>query len=187
MGLPRVAVMAGGLPAWRTAGGAVESGQPASAPWGLEAARARVAAVAPELLGDAVVLSVDPSDAYARAHVPGAVWLCRSRLERAVERAAPDRRRRVVVTCADGVQSALAAATLADLGFADARVLAGGVAAWRAAGLAVETGPTRLGDEPDDVVPKPYERGPGAMQAYLTWEEALDAEGRSPHPLLPPA
>jgi hypothetical protein len=49
----------------------------------------------------------------------------------------------------------------------------------------VETGPTRLADETDDVVLKPYERGRAAMEAYLRWEEALDYEGRSPHALLP--
>ncbi|MGH7279711.1 MAG: hypothetical protein ACREJG_13645, partial [Candidatus Rokuibacteriota bacterium] len=81
--------------------------------------------------------------------------------------------------------STLAAATLARLGYA-ACVLAGGTRAWAASGLALERGATWLLDEPDDVVPKPYERGRDAMAAYLRWEEALDAEGRSPHPLLPP-
>jgi hypothetical protein len=52
-------------------------------------------------------------------------------------------------------------------------------------GRPVETGATRLADEADDVVQKPYERGRAAMEAYLRWEEALDHEGRSPHTLLP--
>ena len=34
------------------------------------------------------------------------------------------------------------------------------------------------------MVRKPYERGRAAMDAYLRWEEALDGQGRSPHPLL---
>jgi 3-mercaptopyruvate sulfurtransferase SseA len=63
-------------------------------------------------------------------------------------------------------------------------VLDGGIRAWGLAGQPLETGPTRLLDEPDDVVRKPYERGRAAMAAYLWWEEALDGEGRSPHPLL---
>jgi len=183
MGLPRVFALAGGLPAWERAGGAVETGHPRPAPFGLEAARAAAGAVAPGDLGDAVVVSVDTSDVYARGHVPGAAWLCRSRLELVVDRAVPDRDARIVVTCADGAQSALAAATLAGLGYARAAVLAGGTGAWTAAGLPVETGPTRLLDEPDDVVLKPYDRGREAMEAYLRWEEALDLEGRSPHAL----
>ena len=36
-----------------------------------------------------------------------------------------------------------------------------------AAGRPLEPGPTRLLDTPDDVVLKPYERGRGAMEAYL--------------------
>jgi rhodanese-related sulfurtransferase len=187
LGLPRVAVLRGGLPAWQAAGGAVETGQPARPPAGLEAARRAVRARPPAPLGDALVLCVDSSDGYARGHVPGAGWLCRSRLERVVARVAPDRARALVLSCADGAQSTLAAATLAGLGYGAVEVLDGGLAAWRAAGLPVETGPTRLLDEPDDVVLKPYERGRAAMEAYLRWEEDLDGEGVSPHPLLPPA
>jgi rhodanese-related sulfurtransferase len=187
LGFPRIAYLEGGLPAWQAAGGALESGHPTPMPWGLEAARKEVAAVAPGDLGGAVVISVDPSDVYLKAHVPGAAWICRSRLELKVGAVAPDRSRELVVTCADGVQSAFAAATLARLGYAKARALTGGVRAWQAAGRPIETGPTRLADETDDVVLKPYERGRAAMEAYLRWEEALDHEGRSPHTLLPGA
>jgi 3-mercaptopyruvate sulfurtransferase SseA len=83
------------------------------------------------------------------------------------------------------VQSTLAAATLRRMGYAAARVLDGGLAAWRAAGLPVETGSGAMLDEADDVVQKPYERGRAAMEAYLRWEEALDQRGMSPHRLLP--
>lgn len=185
MGFPDVAVLAGGLPAWSAAGGAVEAGHPAAAPFGYEAARATVARVAPGPLAGATVLSVDSSDVYARGHVPRAGWLCRSRLEARIVAVAPGRRRPLVVTCADGVQSTLAAATLGRAGYLAARVLEGGTRGWGAAGLPLETGPTRLLDEPDDVVRKPYDRGRAAMAAYLRWEAALDAEGRSPHALFP--
>ena len=56
-------------------------------------------------------------------------------------------------------------------------MLEGGLRAWEAAGLAAETGATRLLDEADDVVLKPYERGRTAMEDYLRWEELLDDEG----------
>jgi rhodanese-related sulfurtransferase len=187
LGFRKVAYLEGGLPAWQAAGGALEAGHPVPATWGLEAAWAGVATVAPGALGAALVLSVDPSDVYLRAHVPGAAWLCRSRLETRIGAVAPNRARALVLTCADGAQSTLAAATLARLGYSSVRVLAGGVRAWQAAGQPVEAGPTRLLDEADDVVLKPYERGRAAMEAYLRWEEALDLEGRSPHALLPDA
>jgi rhodanese-related sulfurtransferase len=185
LGFAKVAYLEGGLPAWKASGGAVETGHPVPATWGLDAARAGVATVAPGPLADAVVVSVDPSDVYLRAHVPGAAWICRSRLETRIGAVAPDRGRALVLTCADGAQSTLAAATLGRLGYSSVRALAGGVRAWQAAGQPVEAGPTRLADEADDIVLKPYERGRGAMEAYLRWEEALDMEGRSPHTLLP--
>jgi rhodanese-related sulfurtransferase len=185
MGFPRVAVLEGGLPAWVRAGHALETGEPATPPAGYEAARRVVERVPPGPPGDAVVLSVDPSDVYQRGHVPGAGWIGRGRLELRIGRAAADKSRSLLVTCADGVQSTLAAATLRRIGYAAARVLEGGLAAWRAAGLPVETGPGTMLDEPDDVVQKPYERGRAAMEAYLRWEEALDQHGMSPHRLLP--
>jgi rhodanese-related sulfurtransferase len=184
MGFPDVAVLAGGLPSWIEAGGQTETGHPEAAPFGLDAARANVTTVPPGDLGDTVVIDVDQSDVYARGHVPGAVWVCRSRLEDRIATLAPDRARPVLVTCGDGRASTLAAATLGALGHT-ARVLDGGTRAWEATGRPLERGATRLADEPDDVVPKPYERGRAAMEAYLAWEEALDQEGTSPIPLLP--
>ena len=184
MGFPDVAVLAGGLPAWVEAGGSTETGHPAIMPVGLDAARATVTAVPPDDLGEAVIIDVDQSDAYARGHVPGATWICRSRLEDRIATVAPDPARPVVATCGDGTASTLAAATLQQLGY-PARVLAGGTRAWEAAGRPLERGATRLADEADDVVPKPYERGRAAMEAYLAWEEALDYEGVSPNPLIP--
>src|SRR5262245_42676889 len=185
MGLPNAVVLAGGLETWTQSGGATESGHPASAPWGLEAARRRVAAVTPGPLGDALVVDVDQSDVYGRGHVTGAAWVCRSRLEQDLPGIAPDRAQPIVLTCADGVQSTLAAITLAGMGYSSVRVLAGGTRAWVDAGLAVEAGPARLVSRPDDVVLKPYDKGRASMEAYLRWEEELDAEGRSPHDLLP--
>jgi rhodanese-related sulfurtransferase len=184
MGFPDVVVLAGGLAGWRDGGGGVATGRVTPIPFGYETARARVVTVDPGAVPDgSTVLNVDPSDVYARGHVPGAGWVCRSRLEPRMAALAPTHR--IVVTCADGVASTLAAATLIDLGY-DARLLAGGTRAWEAAGFPVERGLTRLLDEPDDVVRKPYERGRAAMEAYLRWETALDDEGQSPHALLPP-
>jgi rhodanese-related sulfurtransferase len=48
-----------------------------------------------------------------------------------------DSTRAVVLVCADGYSSSLAAATLQDLGFARATDVVGGFAAWAAQGLAV--------------------------------------------------
>ena len=191
MGFPRVRVLWGGLEAWTAAGGPTETGQPAPAPFGYDAARGRVTTVAPRALdaelADGVaplVIDVDESDAYAASHVPGAVWLCKSRLELTAP-SAIGAGRPVVVTCADGVMSTLSVAALESVGIGPVRVLAGGKRAWTTQGLGVETGATKLGDEADDVVLKPYQRGRDAMEAYLRWETDLDADGGSPHALLP--
>jgi rhodanese-related sulfurtransferase len=183
MGVPDVAVLDGGLPAWRAAGGAIETGHPAPAPFAFETARAAAPRVAPDEIGDALVLDVGASDVYTRGHVPGAAWICRSRLESRIAEVARDRTRPIVVTCPDGVASTQATATLRQLGYA-ASVLAGGTRAWSAEGRPLETGATRLADQTDDVVLKPYERGREAMEAYLRWEEALHPDGLSPHALL---
>jgi len=184
MGVPDVAVLAGGVSAWRDAGGLIEGGQPSPAPFGWDAARAATRYRKPGELGDAVVVDVGMSDEYARGHVPGAGWICRSRLESKLPSAAPDRVRPLVLICGDGVASTLAAATARGLGYKDVSVLDGGTRAWADARRPLEQDATRLWDEPDDVVLKPYQRGREAMEAYLKWEEALDPDGTSPHRLL---
>jgi rhodanese-related sulfurtransferase len=186
MGLPHVSVLAGGLPAWKEAGAAVEVGHVPLIPWGYERFQRSVPTVPPApLRHDALVLDVDASDVYSRGHVPGAGWLCRSRLELRMPTVAPDKGRPIVVCCGDGTHSTLAAETLGALGYSAARVLAGGTRAWAQAGLPLESGPTRLLDEADDVVLKPYDKGRASMEAYLRWEEALDQHGRSPYSLIP--
>jgi rhodanese-related sulfurtransferase len=54
-----------------------------------------------------------------------------------------DRERRVILVCADGYSSSLAAATLRDLGFTRATDLDGGFNGWAAAGLPIERRPGR--------------------------------------------
>src|SRR5438445_587360 len=165
MGVPDVAVLAGGVSAWRDGGGLIESGQPAPAPFGWDAARAAARYRKPGDLGAALVVDVGMSDAYARGHVPGAGWICRSRLESKIPGVGPDRTRPIVLTCEDGVASTLAAATLAGLGYKEVSVLEGGTRAWTDAGRPLEEGTTRVWDEADDVVLKPYQRGREAKEA----------------------
>ena len=56
-----------------------------------------------------------------------------------------DLARPVILVCAHGYSSSLAAATLRDLGFTSAGDVIGGFEAWAAAGLPVEDGPTGAG------------------------------------------
>jgi len=88
----------------------------------LEQARAVVPEVLPEALAprlrtdDApVLLDVREPDETAEGHLPGALLLPRGNLELGIERMVA-REREIVVYCASGVRSMLAARTLLDLG-----------------------------------------------------------------------
>jgi rhodanese-related sulfurtransferase len=124
--------------------------------------------------GGAVVVDVEGSRAYRAGHLPGAWFAIRSRLAVALKKVAATRE--IVFTSEDGALARLAAGDAEDLTSAAVRCLDGGTAAWRAAGLPLETGETRMADSPVDVWLRPYDRGIGvaeAMNEYIAWELAL--------------
>jgi rhodanese-related sulfurtransferase len=86
---------------------------------------------------DFVLLDVREPAEVAMGRVPGAVVIARGVLESAVETRVP-RERPVVVYCASGNRSALAADTLQQMGYADVRSLRGGIRAWADAGGEIE-------------------------------------------------
>ncbi len=78
-----------------------------------------------------------------------------------------------MLTSPDGVIARLAAAELAQATGRPVKVLAGGTAAWRAAGLPVEADKENLASATDDVLLKAFERRDkreDAMREYLQWE-----------------
>jgi hypothetical protein len=86
---------------------------------------------------------------------------------------------RAVVTSPDGVVAAFAAPRLARVLSVPVEVVAGGTAAWQAAGLPLEQGPEHLSTPLTDVYKRPYEgtdNAAVAMQAYLDWEYGLVAQ-----------
>ena len=121
----------------------------------LEAARSRIERLAPEAAYGAMsdgALLVDTrcaDDRRATGVIPGAVHVPLSvlfwRLDPSSgydDRALSDLARTVVLVCAHGYSSSLAAATLRDLGFVSVADVVGGFEAWSAAGLPVEPGPS---------------------------------------------
>lgn len=99
-----------------------------------------------ELQRDDVVL-VDlreQSERDAAGAIPGAVHVPRGLLEFAADPSLPSYRpeldpdRRIVLHCAVGGRSALAARTLTEMGYADVAHLDGGFDGWRDSGGAVE-------------------------------------------------
>src|SRR3954465_4443466 len=90
--------------------------------------------------GDAVVvIDVRESDEWDAGHLPGAKHVPRGHLESRIEGSAPDRSQRVVLYCASGNRSALAAKTLRDeLGYERVESMTGGYTLWKDRGYAVE-------------------------------------------------
>jgi molybdopterin/thiamine biosynthesis adenylyltransferase/rhodanese-related sulfurtransferase len=89
---------------------------------------------------DVALVDVREQSEFDERHIEGAIHVPRSYLESRFEQFVPDRSRRVILYCASGVRSALAAKTLAeDLGYEDVSSMAGGITLWRDRGLPVVT------------------------------------------------
>ena len=92
---------------------------------------------------------IDIRDAEERDHsgyIPGAVHASRGMLEFYADPALPyhksefDPERRIILHCASGGRSALAAVTLNEMGYPDVAYLDGGFNAWKEAGQPIEGG-----------------------------------------------
>jgi len=81
------------------------------------------------------VIDVREADEHAQGMIPGTIHIPRGFLELRIERAVPDRAAPVVVYCASGTRSVLAARSLVELGYTNVRSLAGGFTGWKRAGL----------------------------------------------------
>ena len=114
----------------------------------LAAARARLTRVTPltardEIARGAVLVDIRPAHLRAEAgEIPGSWIIERNHLEWRLDPASGARLpwvtghdHRIIVICAEGYTSSLAAAALQDLGFATATDIDGGYAAWTEAGL----------------------------------------------------
>jgi rhodanese-related sulfurtransferase len=86
----------------------------------------------------------DPRERWRDGTIPGSTHVTRGMLEFWADPESPYYKpyfefdRRIVVYCAGGMRSALAAGTLKTLGFTDVGHVEGGFGAWKAAGLPVE-------------------------------------------------
>lgn len=181
MGFPHVSILQGGLRSWSECGYELARGAAIEEPLGFVAAQRDAALVDPHSFAAEVddpstlILDVGTSLEFESAHLPGAKWIARGWLELELPRQYPDRERPIVVTCADGRQSIFAARALSGVGYKKARVLAGGVRAWRTAGMRTETGLDGCLVQANDIVLSPSIRGTKEdMQRYLDWETKLE-------------
>src|SRR5215203_4336380 len=93
-----------------------------------------------ELINNGVaIVDVRETEEYSVGHIPGAKHVPRGYLESRIEGAVPDRSQRVVLYCASGNRSALAAHTLKDmLGYEHVESMTGGITLWKDRGYDVE-------------------------------------------------
>ena len=86
---------------------------------------------------DFAIVDVREDREWNLGHLPGAVHVARGTLEGRIEGAVP-RERKVVLYCARGNRSALAADTMREMGYRDVTSVSGGIQAWVDAGGEIE-------------------------------------------------
>ena len=176
MGHRHVYALDGGIGAWTLAGRSLEGGFQSREPGLLTEARSTVTTIRPADVfdqPDAVVLHVGTSQEFAQSHPPGARWAPRGSLERAVAELVPEQSTPIVTVCESGEQSLLAAQTLLEQGRPGVSAVAGGMSAYRDAGLPLEYGLSGVLAPPNDILTFGPQRGFADMQHYLRWETAL--------------
>jgi MFS family permease len=124
----------------------------------LERARSRLKrldpdqALAAQRSGALIVDLRSPDERVRHGVIPGSLHIPRSVLEWRLDPDSPHRNphasdltRQVILVCADGYSSSLAAATLQELGYRRATDLAGGFNAWKRRGLPISPAPIEEG------------------------------------------
>jgi sulfur-carrier protein adenylyltransferase/sulfurtransferase len=82
-----------------------------------------------------VLVDVREQHEFEERHIPGAIHVPRGHLESRIEQFVPEKDSRVLLYCASGNRSALAAKTLAeDLGYSDVASMSGGITLWKDTG-----------------------------------------------------
>jgi len=92
-----------------------------------------------------LILDVREPGEWAEGHIPGALHVPRGMLEAKAdleyanrEPRLQDRSVSIIVHCASGARSAMAADVLQEMGFSDVKSMAGGIVAWKEQGLPIE-------------------------------------------------
>ncbi len=101
-----------------------------------DAAQTKVKPVQPEdvaalLANGAIALDIRDKEEHDAGHIPGSLNISRGKLEMNVEAALPDLETTILCYCNAFNRGALSAATLQDMGYKNARFIAGGLNAYR--------------------------------------------------------
>ena len=84
---------------------------------------------------EAVIVDVREKDEWDEEHIPDAIHMSRGTIELDLEEKVPDPSAMIICHCGGGGRSALAAENLQKMGYKNVRSIAGGLKAWKAAGL----------------------------------------------------
>lgn len=110
----------------------------------VEKVKSQIREVEPEVLRsrqqdeeDFLLLDIRERDEFVDGHIEGASFIPRGFLDMRIESIAPERSRSIVLYCAGGTRSALAARTLHELGYSDVVSLKGGFSVWKERGLPI--------------------------------------------------
>jgi phage shock protein E len=87
---------------------------------------------------DLTVLDVREPGEWKEAHIPQVKHLPRNLLEYQADEQLPDKDARIVIHCASGGRSALAAKSLKEMGYTNVANMEGGINAWREKGYETE-------------------------------------------------
>jgi rhodanese-related sulfurtransferase len=88
---------------------------------------------------DALVIDVRESNEWATGHIPNSRHIALGQLEKQIHEIEKFKARPLIVNCQTGNRSSSACGTLKKHGFEKVYNLAGGIGAWREAGLPVTT------------------------------------------------
>jgi rhodanese-related sulfurtransferase len=89
--------------------------------------------------GEAVLIDVREEKDWQEGHAKGAKHLTRGVIELEIEEQIPDLKSPIICYCGGGSRSALVAESLKKMGYENVRSMAGGLRAWKEAGLPTAT------------------------------------------------
>src|SRR5579871_4411875 len=98
--------------------------------WAPARVQEKLAASDPSL----VLVDVREKHEWSEGYIPGAIHVPRGFLELQIEETVPDKEKTVVLYCAGGVRSLIAARTLQQMGYQDVISMASGFGGWKGAG-----------------------------------------------------
>ena len=85
--------------------------------------------------GEAILIDVREESDWKQGHAAGARHLSKGVIELEIEEQVPDVNQPIICYCGGGSRSALATDNLQKMGYTNVRSLAGGLKAWKEAGL----------------------------------------------------